>query len=92
VTEFVEMSTALYNLDVISVARPMKEGLQAMLDMKPAIKAGILGTRLGDPRAGSLQKFSPTDSDWPKLMRVNPILGWSYADIWTFIRGLNLVL
>ncbi len=68
----------------------MKEGLQGMLNSRPNIQAAILGTRTGDPNASSQNKFSPTDSDWPKLMRVNPVLSWQYNHIWTFIRGLNL--
>jgi len=61
-----------------------------MLDERPAIEAAILGTRSGDPNAASQKKFCPTDADWPKLMRVNPILCWAYDDIWNFIRQLSL--
>ena len=34
--------------------------------------------------------FSPTDGDWPAVMRVHPVLDWSYAQVWAFIRGLGL--
>jgi FAD synthetase len=90
VSDFMEKSKDVYNLDIVAVSRPMKEGLQGMLEARPHIQAAILGTRNGDPNASSQKKFCPTDSDWPKLMRVNPILKWNYADIWTLIRGLNL--
>ncbi len=49
-----------------------------------------MGTREGDPGAHKLTTFSPTDGDWPELMRVNPVLSWRYKDIWAFIRGLSL--
>ena len=84
------MSKDVYNLEIVELGRPMKEGLQSMLNARPHIHAAILGTRNGDPNASSQKKFSPTDADWPKLMRVNPIIMWKYQDIWTFIRGLNL--
>jgi hypothetical protein len=34
--------------------------------------------RDGDPGCGNLESFSPTDGDWPHIMRVNPVLKWRY--------------
>ena len=31
-----------------------------------------------------------TDGDWPRVMRVNPILSWDYHQVWRFIRALSL--
>ena len=31
-----------------------------------------------------------TDPDWPPFMRVHPIINWGYADVWTFLRRLNV--
>jgi FAD synthetase len=39
---------------------------------------------------GHLKPFTQTDSDWPQAMRVLPILDWSYNDIWTFLKQLDL--
>jgi FAD synthetase len=91
VTEFVEASKEIYNFEILKVPRPMKEGLQQILSDHPEVKASVLGTRSGDPKAANQEAFSPTDPGWPVLMRVNPILKWTYGDIWSFIRGLYLV-
>ena len=37
-----------------------------------------------------MSQFQPTDSDWPALMRVNPILAWDYHQLWQFVRTLTL--
>lgn len=50
----------------------------------------ILGTRKTDPGCLNQGNFAKTDQDWPQIMRVNPIIDWDYASIWTFIRGLSV--
>ena len=35
-----------------------------------------------------LSSFTMTDADWPQFMRVNPILDWSYINVWSCIRSL----
>ena len=49
-----------------------------MLRDRPKIKATLMGTRKGDPNSQYLSYFSPTDGNWPSLMRVNPIINWEY--------------
>ena len=39
---------------------------------------------------GSLEFVTPTDPDWPRFDRVHPIINWEYADIWAFLRQLNV--
>ncbi len=41
----------------------------------------------------SLAKLSHrnmTDPGWPEFERVNPIIDWSYSDVWTFLRHLSV--
>jgi len=90
VDSFMDSSISSYNLSNKVFPGPMKPALAKMLEEDPAVEATFLGVRVGDPGSQYLDSFSPTDGDWPKLMRVNPILTWTYKDIWAFLRGLCL--
>jgi len=88
--KFVEESRVRYDLDLYSIPGPMKRGLREMQEHWPEIKASVMGTRHGDPYSHLMAPFQPTDGDWPPLMRVNPILSWSYAQLWQFVRERSL--
>ncbi|XP_047471677.1 FAD synthase-like isoform X1 [Penaeus chinensis] len=90
VTEFVQHSVNRYDLDCDIIPGPMKAALAKVLENRPKIKAMIMGTRRSDPYSDELDFFSPTDNDWPAMMRVNPVLNWKYSNVWDLIRGLYL--
>ena len=90
VDQFMEASIKSYNLLNSTYPGPMKPALAKMLEDTPEIQATILGVRQGDPGSQYLADFSPTDGDWPRMMRVNPILSWRYPDIWRFLQALSL--
>jgi FAD synthetase len=90
IEDFVDKASKAYDLDLVTFDGPMKVALAKLLTEKPNIKATVLGTRTGDPGSQYLKSFSVTDGDWPRVMRVNPILSWEYAHIWKFLRDLNL--
>ncbi|KAL6987348.1 FAD synthase [Sarracenia purpurea var. burkii] len=73
-----------YGLQLDIIRLDFKSGLAALLNAKP-IRAIFLGVRIGDPTAVGQEQFSPSSPGWPPFMRVNPILDWSYRDVWAFL-------
>lgn len=37
-----------------------------------------------------LSHFDQTDEGWPDFMRVQPIIDWSYKNIWDFLLRLSI--
>lgn len=77
-------TATLYKLEMEIIRLDFKSGIEALLTEKP-IKAIFLGTRIGDPNAVGQEQFSPSSTGWPPFMRINPILDWSYRDVWAFL-------
>lgn len=90
VDQFMTDSVERYNLKMITLTGRMKAALWKLKEEHPTVKAVIMGTRRTDPYSSNYKEFSPTDKDWPPLMRVNPILDWSYHEVWSFLRALHL--
>ncbi|KAJ2305265.1 FAD1 flavin adenine dinucleotide synthetase, partial [Coemansia sp. RSA 2611] len=86
IDEFVKQSVRRYRLDLVEKSGPMKSGLESFKADHSQIKAIFVGTRKDDPYSSQLSSFSPTDSDWPQFMRVNPVLDWTFEDIWRYIH------
>jgi len=100
VEEFIEVMIDVYNLRITRVSGRMKDALRGYLEGSedgngptPAgqgIKAMLVGTRRNDPHGAKLDFVTPTDEGWPALLRVHPIINWSYKDVWDFLRTLNV--
>ncbi|KAI0433445.1 phosphoadenosine phosphosulfate reductase [Xylaria sp. FL1042] len=90
IDDFVVSSSAQYHLDVTRYELKMKEGLETYLVEHPDIKAIFVGTRRTDPHGEKLTHFDPTDAGWPDFMRIHPVIDWHYAEIWAFIRHLEI--
>ncbi|GFP90772.1 probable fad synthase [Phtheirospermum japonicum] len=82
----IQRALALYSYKLqMDISRlDFKSGLEALFKSNP-IRAIFLGVRIGDPTAVGQEQFSPSSPGWPPFMRVNPILDWSYRDIWAFL-------
>ena len=69
----------------------LKECLRQMKQTHPLVRGILMGTRRTDSAYfRNMEAFAPTDGDWPSYTRVNPILDWSYSEVWYFIRVLKL--
>eukprot|EP00798_Chlamydomonas_sp_ICE-L_P018517 gene18517-25020_t len=66
-----------------------KKGLETYI-AENSTQAILLGTRRGDPNAGNQDFFCPSTEGWPPFMRINPILDWTYHDVWTFLRACKI--
>ncbi|KAJ1283152.1 hypothetical protein BS78_03G107000 [Paspalum vaginatum] len=89
IDSFTYDTASTYGLPLETIRTDYKSGLEALLKGKPT-KAIFLGTRNGDPNAVGQQEFSPSSPGWPPFMRVNPILNWSYSDVWSFLLTCNV--
>ncbi|KAK9463641.1 uncharacterized protein V1516DRAFT_668333 [Lipomyces oligophaga] len=90
VDKFVNECVSAYWLDLIRLPSPMKQAFQQFLDAKPHVKAIMVGTRRTDPNGKYLTYFDETDHGWPKFMRVHPVIDWHYADVWLFLRAIQV--
>ncbi|MCJ1362593.1 replication factor A protein 2 [Acarospora aff. strigata] len=90
VESFVATSSHTYHLDLARYAKPMKAAFAEYLEEKQDVKAIFVGTRRTDPHGEELTFFDATDRGWPRFMRVHPVIDWHYAEIWSFIRHLDI--
>lgn len=57
------------------------------LETHPQVKAIFVGTRRTDPHGGHLTHFDMTDGNWPRFMRIHPVIDWHLDEIWAFLRS-----
>jgi len=90
--DFLAQTNTRYNMEVITSCGHMKSALAEIKSARPEIKGILMGTRIDDPHGKYVSQFSLTDVDkgWPEFMRINPILNWTYKDVWKFLRVLQL--
>lgn len=89
---FVEQVVKTYNLNLVQYSSPsLKQSLAQFKSEHPHTRAILIGTRTGDLYPGAqMSAFQLTDPGWPSFIRVNPILHWTYQQVWEFIRELQV--
>ncbi|KAI9930566.1 hypothetical protein ASPWEDRAFT_50816 [Aspergillus wentii DTO 134E9] len=95
VEDFVLSSSRAYHLSIIKYTTdPPKSTLRSSFEdylaRNPSVKAIFVGTRRTDPHGAKLTHFDRTDHGWPDFVRIHPVIDWRYAEIWAFIRHLDL--
>ncbi|CCH63841.1 FAD synthase [Caenorhabditis elegans] len=88
-TQFIIDAAKFYNIQVLEFPGPLKTGLAALKKTRPSIIPVLMGSRATDPNGKYMKTpVEWTDSDWPQVLRVCPILNWTYTDVWHMLRGL----
>lgn len=86
VEAFIDHCRRHYNIKIRSMRGEIRTILNNICEEDHNIKACLMGSRHTDPHCASLKPMQETDPGWPKLMRINPLLYWSCADIWEYIK------
>ncbi|XP_041976102.1 FAD synthase-like [Aricia agestis] len=85
IEDFVKEIEEYYNVKLMVCEGEMKSTLEKILKEDPVLEACLMGTRRTDPYSESLQFMQKTDAGWPQIIRVLPLLNWSYHQIWSYI-------
>ncbi|EAS01661.1 phosphoadenosine phosphosulfate reductase family protein (macronuclear) [Tetrahymena thermophila SB210] len=89
--EFKENVRKELDLEEIVVERDFKKSLWKIVT-EQSLQAVIMGQRRVDPYCEKLEKVSPSDTDkgYPPFYRINPIIDWSYEQVWEFLLDFKI--
>lgn len=90
---FIRRAQAYYGFKLkVYAGDDLKSALEKV-HSNETIKFIFMGCRRTDfspTIASKLKVKQKTDKDWPEFIRINPLLDWTFKDIWNFIRNLNV--
>ena len=89
VLDFVTRIEGLFSVPVVRLRNRIKDEIEG-LKISRGLTAVLLGVRHGDPYSEELTGFDPSTAGWPQFMRVHPVLDWTYAQVWEFLRTIEL--
>ena len=78
-----------YSFKILKLDGDFKSGLDSFLSQYE-VKAILMGQRRVDPGMDKIDEIAQTDSGWPDFLRVNPILNWTYIQVWDFLRSYSI--
>jgi len=80
---YINKTSKLYNIELIEY-HDYKLAIENLKEQYN-VDGIIMGNRKTDPGCEKLTTFKETDNGWPKIIRINPLLNWTYKDVWDYI-------
>jgi hypothetical protein len=89
--EIIEYVNYIEKLFGISILRYL-DIKDAILDIRDTYgcKTIIMGNRRTDPGCANLNTYTETDGSYPLIMRYNPLIDWTYHQVWNYIEENEL--
>lgn len=83
VNDYIDFMCDKYHIKLVKFC-DMKDSIVQLKSLYN-VDTVILGCRRTDPHCSELKEYQMTDSSWPSIMRFNPLLDWSYKEVWNYI-------
>jgi len=83
VNDYIDFMCDKYHIKLVKFC-DMKDSIVQLKSLYN-VDTVILGCRRTDPYCSELKEYQMTDSSWPSIMRFNPLLDWSYKEVWNYI-------
>ena len=88
---FLHSTAQRYQLRTLTLHGPYRDALAQLFASHPTrLEAIFMGQRRCDPSGPSLSLVTPSSPEYPRFLRINPLLQWSYADVWRALRDWRL--